>query len=463
MKATLLGHACWLFETEGGNLLTDPVFFDPFEQGTVTSCPRRAIDVAQLPPLHAIYLSHRHIDHFDFPSLDRLDRALPVFCPDDPLMHAGLRELGFSDLQPVRAFKPARLGATTLVPVPSYSDEISEFGLIVSDASGAVFDQVDCPLTTESIARIHALVPRLDVHLSMFASQNFAFFESRSDDVSAMYASNVSAALQLGARLVVPGSAGFRFVDEIGWLNRHLFPISSQRFMADLARLDPSQRTADVLPGDEITVHDATITIRRQAAPFARLVEDDRHLLDFDASSPIPPLEDFNTSGYPPEFLAQFAVGFLDNALGPWVAQLQPDQDEVATEYMRHAVRYELELVLPDGTRHRRVYAFSPTGAELLGPDAPPGDVIRRIAASAVADVASGAKSAFYARTRSRRSAQVIAMGLEDGRLVFDDVRLEDLLMHFVVALRRQRVGEERALREYLGLYPPEALICAAP
>ena len=40
MRTTLVGHACWLFETMAGCFLTDPVLFDPFEEGTVTSCPR---------------------------------------------------------------------------------------------------------------------------------------------------------------------------------------------------------------------------------------------------------------------------------------------------------------------------------------------------------------------------------------------------------------------------------------
>src|SRR5690606_33432074 len=155
----------------------------------------------------------------------------------------------------------------------------------------------------------------------------FAFFESRTDDVSAMYANNVSAALRLGARLVVPGSAGFRFVDEIGWLNRHLFPISSARFLNDLRRLDPRIQADDVLPGDSIVIEGGTPTIRRQDATFVRTVDDDRHLLDYDASAPIPPLQDRNASGYPPGFLEQFAPGFLDNALTPWVRQLQPGQD----------------------------------------------------------------------------------------------------------------------------------------
>jgi len=460
MKATLVGHACWVLQTAGGTVITDPVFFDPFEQGAVTSCPKRAVAIDQLPELDAVYLSHRHIDHFDFPSLDRLDRALPIWLPEDPLMAAGLADLGFSDLRFLAPFEAQRLGDLEVIPVPSYSDELVEYGAIFKDPSGSIFDQVDCPLTPESMQRIRALVPELDVHLSMYASQNFAFFESRTDDVAAVYANNVFTALFVGARLVVPGAAGFRFADEVGWLNKHLFPISSERFMDDLRRLDPEAQTTDILPGDTISVQDGTITMRRADSPFARTVQDDRHELDFDASAPIPPLTDPNDSGFEPDFLRRFAQGFVQNALSPWLAQLGPDDDEVASTYMHHGARYELEIVYPEGDPDRWVFAFRTDGVDVhAGADAPPGDVIRRIAASALADVAAGRKSAFFARTRSRRSALVIAMGLEEGRLAFDEVRLDDLLMHFVVALRRQHVGDEQALREYLGLYPPAGLI----
>ena len=39
MKVTLLGHASVLVEMNGATCLMDPVFFDPFEEGAVVSCP----------------------------------------------------------------------------------------------------------------------------------------------------------------------------------------------------------------------------------------------------------------------------------------------------------------------------------------------------------------------------------------------------------------------------------------
>ncbi len=46
----------------------------------VVSCPKRAIDLDRLGPIDVVVLSHRHPDHFDLPSLDRLSRHCQVVC-----------------------------------------------------------------------------------------------------------------------------------------------------------------------------------------------------------------------------------------------------------------------------------------------------------------------------------------------------------------------------------------------
>lgn len=458
MNATLIGHATWLLETRGGNVLTDPVFFDPFEQGAVVACPQRSVNLDALPPIHALFISHRHLDHFDFRSLARLDRVLPVWCPDDPLVEAGLRDLGFRDLRLLRPFEPQTLGELTVVPVPSCSDQITEFGPVFHDSDGTLFNQVDCPLTPEAIRRLRGLWP-LDVHIAMYASQSFGFFERRADDIAATYANNVFTAMHLGARLVIPGSAGFRFADDVAWLNPHLFPIDADRFRADLARLAPGLATADLLPGDTVHLAGGAVDVRSQAAAFVRCTADDRAKLRHDASAPIPALVDENAAGFDAAFLHQFAAGLLDNAFIPWLRQLGPDDDEVASGYMEHHASYEIEVVHPGGSV-RRTIGFGPSGVTAVhGDDGPSGQVIERIAASALAEAANGTKSAFWTRTRARRSSLVVALGAERGGLAFDEVRLPDLLTHFIRSLRARKVGDEQAIREHLGLYPPPDLV----
>ena len=74
VRVTLLGHASVLVEMEAATCLMDPVFFDPFEEGAVVSCPQRTVHVDRLPSIDLLVVSHRHPDHFDLRSLDQLPR-----------------------------------------------------------------------------------------------------------------------------------------------------------------------------------------------------------------------------------------------------------------------------------------------------------------------------------------------------------------------------------------------------
>ena len=74
MVVTWVGHATVLVQTNGLNILTDPVWSDrtgPFGRG-----PRRVaapgIRFEDLPRIDLVLLSHNHYDHFDLPTLGRL-------------------------------------------------------------------------------------------------------------------------------------------------------------------------------------------------------------------------------------------------------------------------------------------------------------------------------------------------------------------------------------------------------
>ena len=79
--ATLVGHATWLVQCRGFNFLTDPVWSERCSPVTWAG-PRRvrppAIAFEDLPPIHAVLLSHNHYDHLDLATLRRLqDRHAP--------------------------------------------------------------------------------------------------------------------------------------------------------------------------------------------------------------------------------------------------------------------------------------------------------------------------------------------------------------------------------------------------
>jgi len=80
LYATWLGHSTVLIKINGFTILTDPALWPKIgvTVGPVTFGFKRlvhpAVQVQHLPKIDLILLSHAHMDHFDIPSLQRLER-----------------------------------------------------------------------------------------------------------------------------------------------------------------------------------------------------------------------------------------------------------------------------------------------------------------------------------------------------------------------------------------------------
>ena len=74
---TWIGHATLLVQLDGVNILTDPHFGDTASPVAFAG-PRRLIPPGlrfeDLPPVHAVVISHDHWDHLDLPTVQRLSR-----------------------------------------------------------------------------------------------------------------------------------------------------------------------------------------------------------------------------------------------------------------------------------------------------------------------------------------------------------------------------------------------------
>lgn len=81
MVATWVGHATWLVQTNGLNILTDPIWSDtsgPFGFGPARVA-EPGIRFEDLPKIDLVVVSHNHYDHMDLPTLKRLwDRDRPL-------------------------------------------------------------------------------------------------------------------------------------------------------------------------------------------------------------------------------------------------------------------------------------------------------------------------------------------------------------------------------------------------
>jgi len=80
---TFIGHATFLIQAAGTNILTDPVYADRASPSQSTG-PRRVrapgVRFEDLPPVSIVLLSHNHYDHCDVHALRELDRRFePTF------------------------------------------------------------------------------------------------------------------------------------------------------------------------------------------------------------------------------------------------------------------------------------------------------------------------------------------------------------------------------------------------
>lgn len=129
LHAAWLGHSTVLLKLDGFTVLTDPVFSPRvgLNFGPMTLGIKRLVDVAvplsNLPPIDLILLSHAHMDHFDLPSLRKLENPKTIIITANrtsdllrPRRYANVHELGWNETVQagparVTAFEVAHWGA----------------------------------------------------------------------------------------------------------------------------------------------------------------------------------------------------------------------------------------------------------------------------------------------------------------------------------------------------------------
>jgi N-acyl-phosphatidylethanolamine-hydrolysing phospholipase D len=84
IQITWIGHATFLIQVEGINVLTDPVFssrLSPFSGFGHKRFSPPGIPFDRLPPIHAVLISHNHYDHLDLYTVRKLGNKPKYFVP----------------------------------------------------------------------------------------------------------------------------------------------------------------------------------------------------------------------------------------------------------------------------------------------------------------------------------------------------------------------------------------------
>jgi UDP-MurNAc hydroxylase len=171
MRATSIGHAGVLIETEHGSIVCDP-WFHPAFFGSWFVFPRNdQLDdglAARIESADYLYVSHLHGDHFDVPWLEEhLPRDIGVLVPGYPTreLERRLRALGFDNI--IRTVDGTEVelapGLTVAIHVEtSITDGPGgDSALMVSDDRSRIVNQNDCRTTDLAALTAHGPV---DLH-----------------------------------------------------------------------------------------------------------------------------------------------------------------------------------------------------------------------------------------------------------------------------------------------------------
>jgi L-ascorbate metabolism protein UlaG (beta-lactamase superfamily) len=78
VRATFVNHSTVLIQMDGVNVLTDPIWSERASPVSFAGSKRfhaPGLRFEDLPPIHAVVISHNHYDHMDLPTLTRLQAA----------------------------------------------------------------------------------------------------------------------------------------------------------------------------------------------------------------------------------------------------------------------------------------------------------------------------------------------------------------------------------------------------
>ena len=123
MAVTFIGHASFLLQIGGLNILVDPVFAEWLV--LIHRLRRPGVRIEDLPRIDAVLLTHAHMDHLNLPSLRRIVRqtyrsrgTAPVAVVPEGVEDL-VRPLGFADVLRMRWWQRVKVGEVEITMTPA--------------------------------------------------------------------------------------------------------------------------------------------------------------------------------------------------------------------------------------------------------------------------------------------------------------------------------------------------------
>lgn len=289
-STTFLGHQGWAFGYGASCLLVDPLLTEPFGHGGLVGVvwPPRILAPLALPPISAVLLTHEHEDHFNIPSLNLLDRSIPILLSSRSSVAARkiLKEMGFSvrlvdggDHIPLGDLELYVLSVNHLTV--DVGDEFDALPFVVRDVvgDGSFFSHVDVPLTESMEDSAMKIVgqPGLWCYTNSWVDYGWAqggVASQRPPSMQMFHELGLERVRSLRRRYGNPAAtmfcgAGFSFVGETRRFNRSAFPIDLEAACVTLTAAEPEVRAMAPVPGE---------TVRMRAGQIVELCPQTRFL-----------------------------------------------------------------------------------------------------------------------------------------------------------------------------------------
>ncbi len=287
-RATFLGHQGWLCSTKHTSIMIDPLLTADFGHGGHLGrvYPPRELDVARFPPIDAVVITHEHDDHFDVPSLHRLEREIPIYLSarSSPAAHALLADMGFG-VRTFHADAQLEIGDfryhTFCVDHSSGAggDEWDAFPFVLHDTQrhGCLASSVDVQPSAAMLARLGELGAKglwcVANNTTSYASTNLTHRTNvRSDNEAAsrVAASRYRKLLeQWGPPLAtLMCGGGWSFPSERAAMNHSVFTVDSEHVCKTLSTWWPEHLFAAVRPGDTFTMESGKLVGRGPSQDF---------------------------------------------------------------------------------------------------------------------------------------------------------------------------------------------------
>jgi len=144
IRATCLGHAALLIETEYSRVLMDPILGAAVSGGGNIIDPPRELNVAALDELDLVIISHHHSDHYNIDDLAMIPDAVRhhFIIPNDETMEAALVRWGAHRVTRLISGQTIKAGDLRLTATPS-EVPFSEMGILFQQGNLRLLNLVD--------------------------------------------------------------------------------------------------------------------------------------------------------------------------------------------------------------------------------------------------------------------------------------------------------------------------------